>query len=84
MANRRGSTDSERSSVRIDPWQQLAILSAMASQTPPNGQYSHHSHPSSGTGYGSENASESGGKSPLAMSLGFLKTLTEKKTTRGT
>jgi hypothetical protein len=25
-----------------------------------------------------------GGKSPLSMSLGFLKSLTEKKTTRGT
>jgi hypothetical protein len=34
-----------------------------------------------GSGYGS--GQSDGGKSPLSMSLGFLKTLTEKKNTRG-
>ena len=34
-----------------------------------------------GSGYGSGQSDS--GKSPLSMSLGFLKTLTEKKTTRG-
>jgi hypothetical protein len=38
--------------------------------------------PSGNSGYGSSEQSESG-KSPLSMSLGFLKTLTEKKSTRG-
>lgn len=38
--------------------------------------------PSGGSGYGSSEQSESG-KSPLSMSLGFLKNLTEKKNTRG-
>ncbi|KFX99628.1 hypothetical protein O988_03728, partial [Pseudogymnoascus sp. VKM F-3808] len=38
--------------------------------------------PSENSGYGSSEQSESG-KSPLSMSLGFLKTLTEKKSTRG-
>jgi hypothetical protein len=37
----------------------------------------------SASGYGSSGQSDSG-KSPLSMSLGFLKTLTEKKSTRGT
>jgi hypothetical protein len=36
----------------------------------------------SASGYGSSGQSDSG-KSPLSMSLGFLKTLTEKKSTRG-
>ncbi|KFX87089.1 hypothetical protein V490_08555, partial [Pseudogymnoascus sp. VKM F-3557] len=36
--------------------------------------------PSGNSGYGSSEQSESG-KSPLSMSLGFLKTLTEKKST---
>lgn len=35
-----------------------------------------------GSGYGSSGQSESG-KSPLSMSLGFLKNLTEKKNPRG-
>jgi hypothetical protein len=35
-----------------------------------------------GSAYGSSGQSDSG-KSPLSMSLGFLKTLTEKKSTRG-
>jgi hypothetical protein len=34
-----------------------------------------------GSGYGSGQSDS--GKSPLSMSLGFLKTLTEKKNTRG-
>lgn len=85
MANRRWSTDSDRPAILLDPWQELAIISAMASQTSPNGHYSHHGHPSTSTTYGngSENASDTSGKSPLSMSLGFLKNLTEKKTTRG-
>jgi hypothetical protein len=37
---------------------------------------------SGGSGYGSGQSDS--GKSPLSMSLGFLKTLTEKKNTRGT
>lgn len=37
---------------------------------------------SGGSGYGSGQSDS--GKSPLSMSLGFLKTLTEKKSTRGT
>ena len=41
-----------------------------------------YANPSGGSGYGSSEHSESG-KSPLSMSLGFLKTLTEKKGTRG-
>jgi hypothetical protein len=41
-----------------------------------------HGNKLSGSGYGSSGQSDSG-KSPLSMSLGFLKTLTEKKSTRG-
>lgn len=37
---------------------------------------------SGGSGYGSGQSDS--GKSPLSMSLGFLKNLTEKKSTRGT
>lgn len=51
----------------------------MASSSPQVDQYGNIS---GGSGYGSNN-SESG-KSPLNLSLGFLKTLTEKKGTRGT
>jgi len=36
---------------------------------------------SAGSGYGSGQSDS--GKSPLSMSLGFLKNLTEKKSTRG-
>ena len=51
------------------------VRAAMASSSPAE-QYDN---PSGGSGYVglSEN-----GKSPLSMSLGFLKNLTEKKTTR--
>jgi len=38
--------------------------------------------PSTASGYGSSEHSEHG-RSPLSMSLGFLRTLTEKKSTRG-
>jgi hypothetical protein len=38
--------------------------------------------PSTASGYGSSEHSEHS-RSPLSMSLGFLKTLTEKKSTRG-
>ncbi|OBT92183.2 hypothetical protein VE01_10020 [Pseudogymnoascus verrucosus] len=44
-------------------------------------QTDQYANPSGGSGYGSSEQSESG-KSPLSMSLGFLKTLTEKKSTR--
>jgi len=50
----------------------------MASLTSPIEQYASKS---GGSGYGSGQSDS--GKSPLSMSLGFLKTLTEKKTTRG-
>jgi hypothetical protein len=50
----------------------------MASTSPPIDQYGL---PSGGSGYGSGQSDN--GKSPLSMSLGFLKTLTEKKNTRG-
>lgn len=51
----------------------------MASASPSVEQFANNT-ASGGSGYGS-GQSESG-KSPLSMSLGFLKTLTEKKTTR--
>jgi hypothetical protein len=54
------------------------LRAVMASAISPADQYGN---PSGGSGYGS-GLSENG-KSPLSMSLGFLKNLTEKKTTRG-
>lgn len=51
----------------------------MTSMSPPNEQYGHYN---GVNGYGSDPSSEAS-KSPLSMSLGFLKTLTEKKSTRG-
>jgi hypothetical protein len=53
-------------------------LSVMSSASPVD-QYGLKS---AGSGYGSGQSDN--GKSPLSMSLGFLKTLTEKKNTRGT
>ncbi|KFY98303.1 hypothetical protein V498_01568 [Pseudogymnoascus sp. VKM F-4517 (FW-2822)] len=70
---------------------QIVLLSEIYKSTiPPLGvfpdgmemQQDQYANPSSGSGYGSSEQSESG-KSPLSMSLGFLKTLTEKKSTRG-
>jgi len=55
-------------------------MSADMSSASPIDQYG--SHPG-GSGYGSGQSDADGGKSPLSMSLGFLKTLTEKKSTRG-
>jgi hypothetical protein len=52
-------------------------LSIMSTASPVD-QYGNKS---AGSGYGSEHSDH--GKSPLSMSLGFLKTLTEKKSTRG-
>lgn len=52
-------------------------LSAMSSASPTD-QYANKL---AGSGYGSGQSDS--GKSPLSMSLGFLKTLTEKKNTRG-
>ncbi|KFY93319.1 hypothetical protein V500_03776 [Pseudogymnoascus sp. VKM F-4518 (FW-2643)] len=71
---------------------QIVLLSEIYKSTiPPIGvfpdgmemQTDQYANPSGGSGYGSSEQSESG-KSPLSMSLGFLKTLTEKKSTRGT
>ncbi|OBT60403.1 hypothetical protein VE03_10155 [Pseudogymnoascus sp. 23342-1-I1] len=70
---------------------QIVLLSEIYKSTiPPLGvfpdgmemQPDQYQNPSGGSGYGSSEQSESG-KSPLSMSLGFLKTLTEKKSTRG-
>ncbi|KFY33857.1 hypothetical protein V494_07261, partial [Pseudogymnoascus sp. VKM F-4513 (FW-928)] len=70
---------------------QIVLLSEIYKSTiPPIGvfpdgmemQTDQYANPSGGSGYGSSEQSESG-KSPLSMSLGFLKTLTEKKSTRG-
>ncbi|OBT80510.1 hypothetical protein VF21_00855 [Pseudogymnoascus sp. 05NY08] len=70
---------------------QIVLLSEIYKSTiPPIGvfpdgmemQQDQYANPSGGSGYGSSEQSESG-KSPLSMSLGFLKTLTEKKSTRG-
>lgn len=55
-----------------------ATRAAMASSSPPVDQFGN---ASGGSGYGSNNSDS--GKSPLNLSLGFLKTLTEKKSTRG-
>jgi hypothetical protein len=52
-------------------------LTAMSSGSPID-QYGNKS---GGSGYGS--GQSDGGKSPLSMSLGFLKNLTEKKNSRG-
>jgi hypothetical protein len=54
------------------------VRAAMASASPPLDQYGN---PSGGSGYGSGQSDSS--RSPLSMSLGFLKNLTEKKNTRG-
>ncbi len=54
------------------------VRAVMASTSPPLGQYGN---PAGGSGYGSGQSEN--GKSPLSMSLGFLKNLTEKKNTRG-
>lgn len=51
---------------------------AMASLSPTE-QYTN----KSASGYGSGQSDHDASKSPLSMSLGFLKNLTEKKTTRG-
>lgn len=70
---------------------QIFLLSEIYKSTiPPIGvfpdememQTEQYANPSGGSGYGSSEQSENG-KSPLSMSLGFLKTLTEKKSTRG-
>lgn len=53
-------------------------LAAMSSASPVD-QYGNKS--GGGSGYGSGQSDS--GKSPLSMSLGFLKNLTEKKSTRG-
>jgi len=64
----------------FEPWEGSASspdFNAMSSASPVD-QYGNKV---GGSGYGSGQSDS--GKSPLSMSLGFLKTLTEKKTTRG-
>jgi len=55
--------------------QNSMMTSSISPIEPSNG------HRSNGSGYGS--GQSDGSKSPLTMSLGFLKNLTEKKNTRG-
>jgi hypothetical protein len=65
----------------FEPWEGSASspdFNAMSSASPVD-QYGNKV--GSGSGYGSGQSDS--GKSPLSMSLGFLKTLTEKKNTRG-
>ena len=65
----------------LDTWPSPAIpekLTAMSSASPVE-QYGNNP---GGSGYDGSGQSDNG-KSPLSMSLGFLKNLTEKKTTRG-
>jgi hypothetical protein len=56
----------------------LRIIRAAMAGSGPTDQYGN---PTGGSGYGSGQSDS--GRSPLAMSLGFLKNLTEKKGTRG-
>jgi len=77
MAND-GQADPQTGS--FEPWEGSASspdFNAMSSASPVD-QYGNKV---GGSGYGSGQSDS--GKSPLSMSLGFLKTLTEKKTTRG-
>jgi hypothetical protein len=65
----------------FEPWEGSASspdFNAMSSASPVD-QYGNKV--GGGSGYGSGQSDS--GKSPLSMSLGFLKTLTEKKNTRG-
>jgi hypothetical protein len=65
----------------FEPWEGSASspdFNAMSSASPVD-QYGNKV--GGGSGYGSGQSDS--GKSPLSMSLGFLKTLTEKKSTRG-
>lgn len=64
---------------RSNPTPIRIMQSAMASSMTLTDPYGN---PSGGSAYGSSGQSENG-KSPLSRSLGFLKTLTEKKSTRG-
>jgi hypothetical protein len=78
MAND-GQADPQTGS--FEPWEGSASspdFNAMSSASPVD-QYGNKV--GSGSGYGSGQSDS--GKSPLSMSLGFLKTLTEKKNTRG-
>jgi hypothetical protein len=52
---------------------------AMSSASP----IDHYGPKSGGSGSADVSGQSDNGKSPLSMSLGFLKTLTEKKSTRG-
>lgn len=77
MANQKQENRPARS---IDDWEietSSPSVTAMSSASPVD-QYANKS---GGSGYGSGQSDS--GKSPLSMSLGFLKNLTEKKNTRG-
>lgn len=84
MANIKTMANDEHAGRRVsgpDYWTTTASspsLSVMSTASPVVEQYGVKS---GGSGYGSGQSDS--GKSPLSMSLGFLKTLTEKKTTRG-
>ncbi len=68
------------------PHQQSIRIREIIAQTMPQhpvDQYGNPMHHNSGYASAENDQSESG-RSPLSMSLGFLKNLTEKKSTRGT
>jgi hypothetical protein len=77
MAN---GNQSDQQTRALESWETSASSpnpTAMSAASPPD-QYGNKS---GGSGYGSGQSDS--GKSPLSMSLGFLKNLTEKKNTRG-
>lgn len=77
MAN---GNQSDQQTHALESWETSASPpnpTAMSAASPTD-QYGNKS---GGSGYGSGQSDS--GKSPLAMSLGFLKNLTEKKNTRG-
>ena len=77
MAN---GNQSEQQAHALESWEPSASSPnpAAMSAPSPTDQYGN---PTGGSGYGSGQSDS--GKSPLSMSLGFLKNLTEKKNTRG-
>ncbi len=77
MANANHNDQQTRALETLAP-SALSHNPAAMSASSPNDQYGN---PAGGSGYGSGQSDS--GKSPLSMSLGFLKNLTEKKSTRG-
>jgi hypothetical protein len=77
MAN---GNHSDQQTCALESWEPSASSPnpAAMSAPSPTDQYGN---PTGGSGYGSGQSDS--GKSPLSMSLGFLKNLTEKKSTRG-